>query len=797
MVDFRCELSNQVPYFSSRPKQVRKVSGSSSLLNTSNLDDVMDCKRARSSGVVFEQITELKIEPELDPDTILGSRSSSKSVEKTPIPSIPKQLPPLMTLQAPLTLRNVLLDEKLGTNKRVSIKIDVIHVGHVSRPAGTHTVDSSTKGGELHTKRLGQVDTSSLGSVVWHLVVRNVDNHSGHRGGDDQRALSILLEHLSDVLGAVVNTVEVDVHDSVPVLVVVVDVVEDGSGFPNNTGVGDKHVDGAEVLNDLVNGILDVLRGGNVDPVSLCLDTVLLGELLCGFCGIGVVPDDKNITAGLTVGLSSSVSNSVFSGSSSNNTNLALHREKVKNTFTLKVGWRRLWQRSGVCSTVDQRGDNFVLCHCNYNQYHKFLRNTPNSEIQTINVYQIDLVNNWSIFSSKDSNFLSLAKLDACNCSTTDSRFVTRVCSFSIEVFRPPAARPAAEPAEPAEAAEAGTLFGSSVTADFGTSFSSTGVSLSATVLTDSSGFGVSCCSFFSGADTTFGSSLAGVVSFLASTSRGTCCQSSSSSPSTSWVSSSDRSCTLFSKEVTSFWFFRSSMVPVLDEKSTALAFGSSLTSGFGSSFGASFGSFFGSFFGSSFLGCSVCSSTFLSVSSTNVGRWIKERHQNTRRGVHGVESSNWAVFDLIRVPDSQLSFGVSIKTSGGQSICVSEPANSGNLGSGMAWSLRDDFSGLDVPNSELLVSRSSDNFGSVKVPGKTCHEVLVLQCLFAFQCVQVPDLDGVVERGRSKNVFGHRVVQNVSDFTGMTSQSGHWRNIDNFVGINLGESVVFRNFPK
>ncbi|KAH3673793.1 hypothetical protein OGATHE_001773 [Ogataea polymorpha] len=94
----RCELSNQVPYLSSRARHVRNVSGLSSLPNTSNLLDVIDSSRLRISGVVLEQIMELKIEPELEPDTILGSRSSSSSVEKTPMPSIPKQLPPLIVM---------------------------------------------------------------------------------------------------------------------------------------------------------------------------------------------------------------------------------------------------------------------------------------------------------------------------------------------------------------------------------------------------------------------------------------------------------------------------------------------------------------------------------------------------------------------------------------------------------------------------------------------------------------------------------------------------------------------------
>lgn len=91
-------------------------------------------------------------------------------------------------------------------------------------------------------QRLGHVDAAGLGDVVRGLLLGEVGDVARHGGGDDQRAVALLLEDGADGLGAVGRAVQVGVDDAVPLLLGPVDDAAVGCGAGT---VGDKVLAGA------------------------------------------------------------------------------------------------------------------------------------------------------------------------------------------------------------------------------------------------------------------------------------------------------------------------------------------------------------------------------------------------------------------------------------------------------------------------------------------------------------------------------------------------------------------------
>lgn len=79
-------------------------------------------------------------------------------------------------------------------------------------------------------QRPGHVDAAGLGDVVRGLLLGEVGDVARHGGGDDQRAVALLLEDGADGLGAVGRAVEVGVDDAVPLLLGAVDDAAVGCG---------------------------------------------------------------------------------------------------------------------------------------------------------------------------------------------------------------------------------------------------------------------------------------------------------------------------------------------------------------------------------------------------------------------------------------------------------------------------------------------------------------------------------------------------------------------------------------
>lgn len=72
-------------------------------------------------------------------------------------------------------------------------------------------------------QRPRHVNAAGLGDVVRGLLLGEVGDVTRHGGGDDQRAVALLLEHGAHGLGAVCRAVEIRVDHTVPILLRSVD----------------------------------------------------------------------------------------------------------------------------------------------------------------------------------------------------------------------------------------------------------------------------------------------------------------------------------------------------------------------------------------------------------------------------------------------------------------------------------------------------------------------------------------------------------------------------------------------
>lgn len=125
-------------------------------------------------------------------------------------------------------------------------------------------------------QRAGHVNCPSLGNVVRSLFLGEVDDVTRHAGGNDEAALSTLLEVRAHGLGTVEGASQVGVHHGNPVLDGAVKNAAVG-GLP---GVGNEGIDLAKLGNDVLHQLGYALPAGHVTLVCLGLDAVLLTDLL-------------------------------------------------------------------------------------------------------------------------------------------------------------------------------------------------------------------------------------------------------------------------------------------------------------------------------------------------------------------------------------------------------------------------------------------------------------------------------------------------------------------------------------
>lgn len=99
---------------------------------------------------------------------------------------------------------------------------------------------------------------TGLGGIVASLHLRDVDDMAGHRGREDERAVTLFLENAAGILCRVVGAVEVSVDDLIPVVVVLG--VDQGALCPGNTSISNLDVESTKVFIDLVDSGFDLER---------------------------------------------------------------------------------------------------------------------------------------------------------------------------------------------------------------------------------------------------------------------------------------------------------------------------------------------------------------------------------------------------------------------------------------------------------------------------------------------------------------------------------------------------------
>lgn len=148
---------------------------------------------------------------------------------------------------------------------------------------GVEVVDTDSVRSPLGGEATREVRDGTLRTVVEDLSDGGVDDSVGHgRNDDDRTGLLALDPEVGGGLSSVEDSENVDVEDLLEVFR-----SEFESGFDDrDTRVGSDGVDFSEVLFDLSEGRLDLVRVSDVALVSLDGLVVLLGEVGSDFLGV-------------------------------------------------------------------------------------------------------------------------------------------------------------------------------------------------------------------------------------------------------------------------------------------------------------------------------------------------------------------------------------------------------------------------------------------------------------------------------------------------------------------------------
>lgn len=155
---------------------------------------------------------------------------------------------------------------------------------------------------------------------------------AGHRRSEDEAALCArLLVQLAEMLARdfreVGGAFEIDVHDVVEVLVVLL--VDELALRPRDSCIRNDNIDFTEILNLLREGRGNLLFIRNVRLVGLALDAVLFGQRLCLLSRVVRIVPDSNVGAGLRERLGNGVADST--GAASDGSDLAVELEEIEH----------------------------------------------------------------------------------------------------------------------------------------------------------------------------------------------------------------------------------------------------------------------------------------------------------------------------------------------------------------------------------------------------------------------------------------------------------------------------------
>jgi hypothetical protein len=118
------------------------------------------------------------------------------------------------------------------------------------------------------------------------------------------------------------------------------------------------------------------------------------------------------------------------------------------------------------------------------------------------------------------------------------------------------------------------------------------------------------------------------------------------------------------------------------------------------------------------------------------------------------------------RLPKGNLSLAHLGEASRGKSVVLAQPDCSAVLGARVARRLMHRLLLADIPHSDLLISRRRHEKVTARIPGQALHDVGVLEGQVVLAGTNIPKLDCEVARGRSEDVFGGGVEQDLPDFS-------------------------------
>lgn len=159
-----------------------------------------------------------------------------------------------------------------------------------------------------------------------------------------------------------------------------------------------------------------------------------------------------------------------------------------------------------------------------------------------------------------------------------------------------------------------------------------------------------------------------------------------------------------------------------------------------------------------------LCQNSPLSSKVQAVGAFVPEGHADAGDGVNHVEAADG--LGVSRLPEGNLALAHLGEARGGEAVVLAHPDGSAVLGAMVTLVLVDGLLLADIPDADLLVARRGDEEVAAGVPAQALDNVRVAQRQGSLAGGDVPELDCEVARGRSQDVFGGGVEEDVADLS-------------------------------
>jgi hypothetical protein len=164
----------------------------------------------------------------------------------------------------------------------------------------------------------------------------------------------------------------------------------------------------------------------------------------------------------------------------------------------------------------------------------------------------------------------------------------------------------------------------------------------------------------------------------------------------------------------------------------------------------------------------------------------IVERHDDTRLSIEGLVSKRSG--EIARIPDRELTLDGLGETGGDDLVLVREPDATKTLDTLVALDLTCALTLAGIEDTELLITASRGDEGTVLVPGAALNDIGVTTDREEFvTLLNIPDLDLVIVGGGGKHVVGAGVEVHSADLSLVATE--------NLNGLSdVGSETLLRN---